>query len=178
MVWLESPTNPTLKVFDIAAIKKAIKESGCKAILVVDNTFSSPILCNPLDHGADVVMNSVTKYISGHSDLLGGMLAMNDRDLYDRIYFVLKSMGTGMAPFDSWLGLRSSKTLELRVLRAQQNAIAIANMLESHPKVTKVLYPGLKSHPQYAIAKKQMRGPGAMISFYIKGNVNNARKFL
>jgi len=115
IVWLESPTNPTLKVFDIAKIAKAIKDSDSSAILVVDNTFASPILCNPILHGADVTINSVTKYIGGHSDILGGCICLSDRDLYDRIYFVLKSMGTGMCAFDSWLTLRSAKTLELRV---------------------------------------------------------------
>lgn len=178
LVWLETPTNPTLKIFDIAAISKAIKQSGSKAMFVVDNTFASPINSNPSLHGADVVVNSMTKYIGGHSDLLGGSIHLNDRKLYDRIFFVLKSMGTGLCPFDSWLALRSAKTLELRVNQAQSNAMAIAKELERNPKVQKVTYPGLKSHPQYAIGQKQMRGPGGMISFYIKGGINNADRFL
>ena len=135
LVWLETPTNPTLKVFDIAAISKAIKESGSKALFVVDNTFSSPVNSNPTTLGADVTMNSMTKYIGGHSDLLGGSIHLNDRALYDRIFFVLKSMGTGLPPFDSWLALRSAKTLELRVNAAQKNAMAIAQTLEKSPKV-------------------------------------------
>ena len=152
LVWLESPTNPTLKIFDIAAIRKAIDSTGFKPILVVDNTFCSPVNCNPTTLGADVTMNSMTKYIGGHSDLLGGCLCLNDRDLYDRIFFVLKSMGTGLPPFDAWLALRSAKTLELRFAAAQKNAIAIANELQRNPKCAKVIYPGLKSHPQYATA--------------------------
>ena len=135
LVWLETPTNPTLKVFDIAAISKAIKESGSKALFVCDNTFSSPVNSNPTTLGADVTMNSMTKYIGGHSDLLGGSIHLNDRALYDRIFFVLKSMGTGLPPFDSWLALRSAKTLELRVNAAQKNAMAVAKTLESSPKV-------------------------------------------
>ena len=115
LVWLETPTNPTLKIFDIAAISKAIKESGSKALFVVDNTFASPVNSNPTTLGADVTMNSMTKYIGGHSDVLGGSLHLNDRELYDHIFFVLKSMGTGLPPFDSWLVLRSAKTLQLRV---------------------------------------------------------------
>ena len=152
LVWLETPTNPTLKIFDIAAISKAIKESGSKALFVVDNTFASPVNSNPTTLGADVTMNSMTKYIGGHSDVLGGSLHLNDRELYDRIFFVLKSMGTGLPPFDSWLVLRSAKTLQLRVETAQKNATAIANVLEKSNKVARVIYPGLKSHPQHAIA--------------------------
>lgn len=178
LVWLETPTNPTLKCFDIALIAKAIKDSKCGALLVIDNTFATAVNCNPLLLGADIVTHSMTKYIGGHSDVLGGCMVMNDRALYDRLFFILKSMGTGMCPFDSWLTLRSLKTLEIRVERAQSNAIAIANELVRNPKCVKVVFPGLKSHPQYAIAKKQMKGPGAMISFYIKGGINNADKFL
>ena len=144
----------------------------------MDNTFATPVLCNPTQIGADVTVNSCTKYIGGHSDVLAGSIHLNDRALYDRIFFVLKSMGTGLNPFDSWLLLRSAKTLEVRVNAATNNAMAIAKLLEGHPKVAKVIYPGLKSHPQYAIAQKQMRGSGAMISFYMKGNIKNAEKFL
>ena len=120
----------------------------------------------------------MTKYIGGHSDVLGGSIHLNDRALYDRIFFVLKSMGTGLNPFDSWLLLRSAKTLEIRVNAAQSNALAIAKELERNPKVAKVIYPGLKSHAQYALAQKQMRGGGAMISFYMKGNIKSAERFL
>ena len=178
LVWLETPTNPTLKIFDVAAISKAIKESGSKALFVVDNTFASPVNSNPTTLGADVTMNSMTKYIGGHSDVLGGSLHLNSRELYDRIFFVLKSMGTGLPPFDSWLLLRSAKTLQIRVETAQKNATAVAKELEKSNKVARVIYPGLKSHPQYDIAKKQMKGPGGMISFYIKGGIKNAERFL
>ena len=143
-----------MKCFDIAAISKAIKEVKSKALLVIDNTFATAINTNPLLLGADIVTHSMTKYIGGHSDVLGGCLIMNDRDLYDKLFFVLKSTGTGMCAFDSWLTLRSLKTLELRVNKAQSNAQAIVKALDAHPKVTKVVYPGLKSHPQYNIAKK------------------------
>jgi len=178
IVWLETPTNPTLKCFDIAAIAKAMKEVNPNALLVIDNTFATAVNCNPLLLGADIVTHSMTKYIGGHSDVLGGCMIMNDRDLYDKLFFILKSTGTGMCAFDSWLTLRSLKTLEIRVNKAQSNAQAIAKALEAHAKVTKVVYPGLKSHPQYKIAQKQMKGPGAMISFYIKGGIKNADKFL
>ena len=178
LVWLETPTNPTLKCFDIEAIAKAIKEVNKNCLLIIDNTFATAINCNPLLLGADIVTHSMTKYIGGHSDMLGGCMIMNDRDLYDKLFFILKSTGTGLASFDSWLTLRSLKTLEVRVNKAQSNALAIAKALEAHPKVTKVVYPGLKSHPQYKIAQKQMRGPGGMISFYIKGGIKNADSFL
>lgn len=178
LVWLETPTNPTLKCFDIAAIAKAMKSVNPDCLLIIDNTFATAINCNPLLLGADIVTHSMTKYIGGHSDMLGGCMVMNDRDLYDKLFFILKSTGSGLASFDCWLTLRSLKTLEVRVNKAQSNALAIAKALEAHAKVTKVVYPGLKSHPQYAIAQKQMRGPGAMISFYIKGGIKNADTFL
>lgn len=178
IVWLETPTNPTLKCFDIEAIARAIKEVNKNALLVIDNTFATAINTNPLLLGADIVTHSMTKYIGGHSDMLGGCLIMNDKAIYDKLFFILKSTGTGLASFDCWLTLRSLKTLEVRVNKSQSNAFAIAKALEAHPKVTKVVYPGLKSHPQYAIAKKQMRGPGGMISFYVKGGLKNADTFL
>jgi cystathionine beta-lyase/cystathionine gamma-synthase len=167
--WLETPTNPTLKCFDIAKIAEALKGTG--VLLVVDNTFSTPVNTNPLDLGADIVAHSLTKYLGGHSDVIAGGLILKSKKLYDDLFFVMKSMGTGLAAFDSWIALRGIKTLEVRVERAQQNAIAIAKLLEGHKKVEKVIYPGLKSHPNYAIHKKQSKGPGAMISFYIKGGI-------
>lgn len=147
-------------------------------MLVVDNTFATPINTNPLLLGADIVSHSLTKYIGGHSDVIAGALMLNSKELYDRLFFVMKSMGTGLSAFDSWICLRGSKTLEVRVERAQANAIAIAKLLESHKKVDRVIYPGLPSHPQYQIHKKQSKGPGAMISFYIKGGITQADKFL
>ena len=145
MVWLETPTNPTLKVFDIAKIAQACKSHG--ALLIVDNTFSSPVNCNPLLLGADVVTHSLTKYIGGHSDMIAGCICLNDKELYDKLFFVLKTMGTGLDSFNSWLAIRSCKTLEVRVKKAMSNAMAIAKTLEAHPKVQRVIYPGLPSHP-------------------------------
>lgn len=174
--WLETPTNPTLKVFDIRKIADALKGTG--VILVVDNTFSTPINTNPLELGADIVSHSVTKYIGGHSDVIAGALCFNSKDLYDKLFFIFKTMGTGLSAFDSWVALRGSKTLEVRVQRANSNAMALATMMEKHKKVQRVIYPGLKSHPQHAIHAKQSRGPGGMISLYVKGGMKQARAFL
>lgn len=181
IVWVESPTNPTLKCTDIAAVAKICKEK--KALLVVDNTFMSPVLQNPLALGADVVMHSVTKYIGGHSDVLGGALVFNDPELYDKLYLHVKSIGTCMNAFEAWIALRGAKTLKLRVEKAAENALAIAKYLEAHPKVSKVLYPGLPSHPHHAIAKKNRSNPkqsggSGMLSFYIKGDIKTANKLL
>lgn len=176
VVWAETPTNPTLKICDIAGIAKISKEK--KALLVVDNTFFTPYLQNPLDLGADMVVHSITKYIGGHSDVVMGAIMLNDKALYDRLFFTIKSIGSGASPFDCYLALRGSKTLHVRVERAMQNAQKIADYLEKHSKVARVIYPGLKSHPQYELCKKQSRGPGAMISFYIKGDINTAERFL
>jgi len=176
MVWLETPTNPTLKVFDIEKISKACKAHG--ALLIVDNTFMTPVNQNPLLLGADVVTHSMTKYIGGHSDLIAGCIMMNDKALYDKLYFTLKTMGTGLDSFNSWLAMRSCKTLEVRVNKAMSNAMAVAKALEAHAKVVKVIYPGLASHPQASIVKKQCKGPGAMISFYVKGGIKQSSNFL
>jgi cystathionine gamma-lyase len=176
LCWLETPTNPTLKCFDIRKIADALKGTG--VILVVDNTFSTPINTNPLELGADIVSHSVTKYIGGHSDVIAGAMMFNSRELYDKLFFILKTMGTGLSAFDSWVALRGSKTLEVRVQRANSNAMAIAKMIEGHKRVEKCLYPGLKSHPQHAIHMKQSRGPGGMISFYVKGGMTEASNFL
>jgi len=138
----------------------------------------SPYLLNPLDLGADMVVHSITKYIGGHSDVVLGCICLNDKDLYDKLFFNVKSIGSGAAPFESYLALRGSKTLAVRMERAQSSAVAIADYLNGHAKVEKVIYPGLKSHPQYELNKKQSRGPGAMISFYIKGDINTAERFL
>ena len=180
MVWLESPTNPTLKCADIKAVADICKKH--KIILVIDNTFMSPYLQNPLKLGATIVMHSITKYIGGHSDVVGGGLMVNDSDLYDKLFFSMKSMGTSIAPFDAWVALRGSKTIELRVEKHCENAMKIAKWLESHPKITKVLYPGLPSHPHHKIAKKNAARPGlsggsGMLSFYIKGNLAKTNKF-
>lgn len=181
MVWIESPTNPTLKCTDIQEVAKICKANG--ALCVVDNTFMSPALQNPLVLGADVVMHSITKYIGGHSDVVAGALMFNDSALYDKLFFNIKSMGTTIAPFDAWIALRGSKTLQLRAERAAENALTIAKHLESHPKIVKVVYPGLKSHPQHKIALKnraheRSNGGSGMLGFYVKGDINKTNKFL
>jgi cystathionine gamma-lyase len=176
LVWIETPSNPTLKIFDIAMCAKVCREKG--VLLSVDNTFMSPVLQNPLLLGADMVTHSISKYIGGHSDVIGGCIVLNNKDLYERLKFNMMTLGTGQSPFDCFLALRGSKTLDVRVHRAQENAVVIAKLLESHKKIAKTVYPGLKSHPQYALQKKQAKGPGAMISFYVKGDINMADRFL
>jgi cystathionine beta-lyase/cystathionine gamma-synthase len=163
IVWLESPTNPLLNVIDIEAAAKAAHDVG--AIVVVDNTFATPYLQRPLELGADIVLHSTTKYLGGHSDILGGFVATNDPTIAERLYFLQKSLGAVPGPFDSWLVLRGIKTLAVRMERHSQNARRIAEYLESHQSVEKVLYPGLPSHPGHEIAKRQMADFGGMISF-------------
>jgi len=163
IVWLESPTNPLLNLVDIEAAAKAAHEVG--AIVVVDNTFASPYLQRPLELGADIVVHSTTKYLGGHSDLIGGFVATNDPTIAERLYFLQKSLGGVPGPFDSWLVLRGLKTLAVRMERHCENARRIAEYLESHQAVEQVLYPGLPSHPGHEIAKRQMKDFGGMISF-------------
>ena len=163
IVWLESPTNPLLNVIDIEAAAKAAHEVG--AIVVVDNTFASPYLQRPLELGADIVLHSTTKYIGGHSDLIGGFVATNDPTIAERLYFLQKSLGGVPGPFDSWLVLRGLKTLAVRMERHCENARRVAEYLESHQSVEQVLYPGLPSHPGHEVAKRQMKDFGGMISF-------------
>src|SRR5437868_2151571 len=176
LVWLETPTNPTLKLVNIEKIAKVAAEKG--VITVVDNTFMSPYFQQPLKLGADIVVHSATKYIGGHSDVVGGVAATHRADLAEKLAFLSNSMGAIQGPFDSFMCLRSLKTLPLRMKAHAANAMAIAEFLESHPKVQKVIYPGLKSHPQHALAKEQMSGMGGMITFYIKGGLKEARTFL
>ena len=178
MVWIESPSNPTLKVVDIEAIVKLTKEINKDIITVVENTFASPYFQSPLLLGADISYHSLTKYIGGHSDLIAGGLITNDKDLYDRIYFNNRTIGTNQSPFDSFMILRGIKTLKIRMEAIEYNAMVVARYLESHPKVERVLYPGLRSHPQHELAKKQMRGFSGMVSFYIKGGRKEAETFL
>jgi cystathionine gamma-synthase len=163
IVWLETPTNPLLNLIDIEAAAKTAHEVG--AIVVVDNTFASPYLQRPLELGADIVLHSTTKYIGGHSDLIGGFVATNDPTIAERLYFLQKSLGGVPGPFDSWLVLRGLKTLAVRMERHCENARRIAEYLESHQSVEQVLYPGLPSHPGHEIAKRQMKDFGGMISF-------------
>ncbi|PIP95248.1 MAG: cystathionine gamma-synthase [Bdellovibrio sp. CG12_big_fil_rev_8_21_14_0_65_39_13] len=176
LVWLESPTNPMLKISDIEAICKLATKA--KAIVAVDNTFMSPYFQKPLELGATIVLHSMTKYINGHSDVVGGALMTNDEKLSKEFFRLQNSIGPCMSPFDSWLVLRGVKTLALRMEAHAKNAMIVAQYLEKHPQVESVVYPGLTTHPQHKIAKKQMSGYGGMITFFIKGGLKASRKFL
>ncbi len=166
IVWLETPTNPLMNVVDIRAAAEAAHEAG--AMVVVDNTFASPYLQQPLSLGADVVLHSTTKYLGGHSDLIGGFVATSDPTVAERLYFLQKSLGAVPGPLDCWLVLRGAKTLAVRMRQHCDNAQAIAGYLDRHPRVEKVLYPGLPHHPGHAIASRQMRDFGGMISFLVE----------
>ncbi len=176
LVWIETPTNPTLKLVDIAKISEIARRKGAKS--VVDNTFMSAYFQKPLSLGADIVLHSVTKYMNGHSDVVGGALVTNDADLYEKIKFYQNAVGAVPAPMDCFLVMRGLKTLHVRMERHAENAMKVARYLEKHSKVERVIYPGLESHPQHALAKKQMTGFGGMITFFIKGGLPEARKFL
>lgn len=176
LVWMESPTNPMLKVLDIPTIAALAKRKG--AISVVDNTFMSSYFQKPLDLGVDVVMHSVTKYMNGHSDVVGGVLVTSDTALYQELKFFQNSVGGVPAPMDCFLVMRGLKTLHVRMERHAQNAMEIARYLEKHPKIERVIYPGLESHPQHALARQQMTGFGGMITFFLKGGLTEARAFL
>ena len=166
LIWIETPTNPLMNITDIEAVSKISKKAG--TILCVDNTFASPYLQNPLDLGADIVMHSSTKYLGGHSDVIQGALIMNDQSLKDQLYFIQKSCGAVPGPFDCFLVLRGIKTLHVRMKQHCENGIIVANYLRSHPKVQQVFWCGFLDHPNYDIAKKQMRGFGGMLSFTLK----------
>lgn len=176
VVWVESPTNPMLKLIDIAAVSELARKKG--AITVCDNTFMTPYFQNPLALGADLVVHSTTKYLNGHSDCIGGFACTNDTALSQRMYFLQNAVGGVPSPMDSFLVMRGVKTLHVRMQRHQENAIKIADFLLSHPQAEKVRYPGLTSHPQHVLAKKQMRGFGGMLTFDIKGGLPAARAFL
>lgn len=176
LVWLETPTNPTLKLVDIKKVCHLV--AGKNILVAVDNTFMSPYFQKPLELGADIVVHSATKYIGGHSDMVGGVVVTSKADIAEKIAFLSNSMGGVGSAFDAFLALRSLKTLPLRMRQHEANAKIIANFLESHNKVAKVIYPGLKSHPQYDIACEQMSGFGGMITFYVKGGLNESRRFL
>ena len=168
LVWLETPTNPLMNITDIAAVAALTKPKNI--LLAVDNTFASPYLQNPLDLGADIVMHSVTKYLGGHSDVIQGSLMMNDLELRDKLYFIQKSCGAVPGPMDCFLVLRGIKTLHVRMKAHCENGAKIAHWLRNHPKVGKVYWPGFEDHPGYAVAKKQMRDFGGMISFELKND--------
>lgn len=167
LIWVETPTNPTLKIADVEAIGQVAKEK--KVLYVVDNTFASPYLQNPLDMGADIVMHSATKYINGHSDVVMGALVMNDEELYKQLFFYYNAVGGTPGPQDSFLALRGIKTLHLRMEAHCANGRQVAEYLKSHPKIEKIYWPGFEDHPGHDIAKKQMRDFGGMISIVLKG---------
>ena len=175
MVWIETPTNPILKIFDIAAIADYSRKKN--VISVVDNTFATPYFQKPLLLGADIVVHSTTKYINGHSDLIGGAVILNNTELYEKIKLVQKSVGAVPSPFDSWLTLRGVKTLAIRMRQHEENAMKVATYLKSHHNVPETYFPGLEDHPGHAIAKKQMSGYGGVVSFQIKGGLAEANAF-
>lgn len=175
MVIFETPTNPNLRVVDIEAIAAVCREHGI--ISVIDNTFASPYLQTPLDLGCDIVVHSTTKYISGHSDVIGGALITNSAEIHQHVYEWAKTVGAVPSPFDCWLTLRGVKTLGLRMERHCSSAHRIAEYLENHPRIKETYYPGLPSHPEHAIARRQMKAFGGMVSFEIEGTAENAKKF-
>lgn len=169
LFWIETPTNPLLKITDLNAISKIAKKH--QILFGVDSTFATPVFLRPFEFGADIVMHSTTKYISGHNQIIGGIIITNDEEIQERMKFVQKTIGAVPSPFDCWLTLLGVKTLHLRMHRHASNAQAVAEFLESHPQVEKITYPGLKSHPQYGVAKEQMDGFSGMISFELKGGI-------
>jgi O-succinylhomoserine (thiol)-lyase len=171
LIWLETPTNPLLRLVDIRAIAEVAHRHNI--LLVVDNTFSSPYFQQPLDLGADIVLHSTTKYINGHSDVIGGAVVLNDKETYEQIKFYQNAAGGVPGPFDSWLTLRGIKTLAVRMRQHEENARTVAKFLSEHPRVQRVHYPGLPSHPDYELAKRQMSGFGGMVSFDFKGSCND-----
>jgi cystathionine gamma-lyase len=177
LIWIETPTNPLLKLVDLEGVARIARARGI--LSVADNTFASPWVQRPLEHGIDMVMHSATKYLNGHSDMVGGIVAVGDNpELKDRLAFLQNAVGAIAGPFDSFLALRGLKTLALRMERHCENAIEVARWLEAHPKIERVYYPGLPSHPQHALAKRQMHRSGGMVTAVIKGGLEPARRFL
>ncbi len=176
LLYVETPANPTIRLTDIAACAEICR--GENILLAVDNTFASPILQKPLDLGADISLHSVTKFINGHTDVVGGILVFKERETMDRVVKPWQMLGATMDPHQAWLVLRGAKTLKMRVEKAQANAMEVARMLEAHPEVEWVRYPGLESHPQHELARRQMKGPGALISFALKGGLEEGKQVL
>jgi cystathionine gamma-lyase len=176
LIWIETPTNPLLKICDIKAVSEIVKKH--KLVLVVDNTFLSPYFQRPLECGADIVVHSSTKYIGGHSDVLGGSVMLSDEELYEKIRYRQNAIGAVLSPFDSYLTMRGIKTLELRMQQHNLNSIIIADFLSKHSKVKRVIYPGLESHPQHQLARQQSTGFGGIISFEVHGSGVEAQKFV
>ncbi len=169
LLWVETPTNPLLKITDLKAMNKIAKENNI--LYGVDSTFSTPVFLRPLDFGADIVMHSTTKYLSGHNQIIGGAVLTNNQEIFDKLKFVQKTIGAVPSPFDCWLTMLGLRTLHLRMKKHAENAQAVAEYLESHPKVSRVSYPGLKSNPGFKIASEQMRGFSGMISFELSGGI-------
>jgi cystathionine gamma-lyase len=178
MVWIETPTNPLLKIIDIEQVVADLSPGSNRPLVVVDNTFMSPYFQKPLRWGADVVLHSTTKYLNGHSDVVGGGLITDHKELHEKLHHIHNSTGGVPGPFDAFLVLRGIKTLAIRMDRSAQNAMLLAQFLSTHPSVEKVLYPGLPSHPHHELARRQMSGFGGMMTFFLKGDLENARKFL
>ena len=176
LVWIESPTNPMLKIVDLAEVARLARAHGART--VVDNTFATPYFQRPLEHGVDVVTHSTTKYLNGHSDVIGGAVMTSDGELFERLKFLQNAVGGVPSPMDCFLVLRGLKTLHVRMQRHAENAVALAHHLERHPQVERVIYPGLPSHPQHALARRQMSGFGGMLAFVIRGGLPAARAFL
>ena len=177
LIWVETPTNPLLKLVDLEAVAALARKRGI--LTACDNTFATPWVQRPLEMGIDVVMHSATKYLNGHSDMVGGILVVGKKqELAEQLAFLHNAVGAIQGPFDSFLALRGLKTLALRMERHCTNAMAVADYLQSHPKIERVIYPGLESHPQYALAERQMDGPGGMITAFLKGGLDDARRFL
>ena len=176
MIWIETPTNPLLKVTDLEAVGKTAKSHGL--LYVVDTTFATPVFLRPLEYGADIVLHSLTKYLSGHNQLIGGALITNDSDLFEKLKYIQKSVGAVPSPFDCWLTILGLKTLHLRMRRHWENAEKIARYLEGHPKVSRVIYPGLESHPMHEVARRQMSGFSGMISFELNGGLEAGKRLM
>lgn len=176
LIWIESPTNPLLRLADIAAVSTVAKRKG--VLLAVDNTFASPYFQRPLELGADIVVHSSTKYLGGHSDLIGGLVALRDSDLFERLKFYQNSTGAVPGPWDCWLTLRGIRTLSCRMREHSRIAAYLAHVLEGHEKIARVWYPGLESHPEHALAKRQMGGFGGMLSIELKGGISAVERFI
>ena len=176
LLWVETPTNPLLKITDLDAINKIAKSNNL--LFGVDATFATPVFLRPLEYGADLVMHSTTKYLSGHNQIIGGSIHTNDKEIFDKMKFIQKTIGAVPSPFDCFLTMLGLRTLHLRMERHNKNAISVANFLQEHPKVSRVAYPGLKSDPGYEIAKEQMSGYSGMISFELKGGIPSGKHLM
>ena len=176
MLWLETPSNPLLNIVDIEVVVDIAKRH--KLLTVIDNTFATPYFLRPIEYGIDLVVHSTTKYLNGHCDVVGGAVVTTTDELTERVQFLLNAMGTCASPFDCWLVLRGIETLPVRMRQHEENAVAVANYLKGHPKVTRVFYPGLESHPGHEIAKRQMKGFGGVVSLELKGGVKAVNSFL